>query len=416
MSKAKDFRPRLTQDEWDAVLSYRKNKSEGDTSFKQKGENAEYSFGTDRRIKSLQDLVDACDIDLQCWEIDRWVCNKWEVGAKNIAQEIQIHPLFQVKVWLKAKKGKSFFELKDELLKDLKKFSPRYPVIKRRACKEKNLLVVDPGDPHFGKYASEMETGEGYNLKKAQERFEEGIEGLIQKVSFYGFDKIVYIGGNDKLHVDTPQNTTTSGTRQDIDGMWFEHFRSAKNAEIKAIDRLLTVADVHYVHCPSNHDYKSGFMLAENIAAWYRHNKNITFDISPAHRKYVQYGTSLIGATHGDGAKEADLPDLMAKEARQAWAKTRYGYWYLHHIHHKDKKARRGSEKVQLEKDKIGVTVLHTNLNIDPEEHCHVEYLRSMSGTDSWHHRNGFQHSFKAMEAFIHHPVGGQINRLVHLF
>jgi hypothetical protein len=390
--------------------------SSADTTFKQQGDNAEYAFKTDRRIQTLQDLIDACDIDLSVWEIDRWVCNKWEVGAKNAAKEVQVHPLFQVKVWLRAKKGKSFFELKDELIAEMKRFAPRYPVIRRKALSEKHLFVVDPGDPHFGKYASEWETSEGYNLKKAEERYTEGIERLIDKVAYYKIDKIAFIGGNDKFHVDSPHNHTTSGTRQDTDGMWFEHFRSAKRCEIAAIDRLLTVADVHYVHCPSNHDYQTGFYFADNIASWYHRNKNISFDISPAHRKYMQYGTSLIGMTHGDGAKEEILPDLMAKEARAAWAQTRYGYWYLHHIHHKDKKARKGKEKIQLEKDKIGVSILHTNLGMDPEDYCHIEYLRSISGTDSWHHRNGYCGSFRAMEAFIHHPIAGQINRLIHLF
>jgi hypothetical protein len=59
---------------------------------------------------------------------------------------------------------------------------------------------------------------------------------------------------------------------------------------------------------PSNHDYQSGFFLADVISSWFRNNKNITFDCSIAHRKYFAYGTSLIGTTHGDGAKANDLP------------------------------------------------------------------------------------------------------------
>mgnify|MGYP003331832918 CR=1 FL=1 len=45
-----------------------------------------------------------------------------------------------------------------------------------------------------------------------------------------------------------------------------------------------------------------------------------------------------------------------------------------------------------------------------------VEYLRSPSGTDSWHHRNGYQHAPKAIEAFIHSKNFGQVARLTHLF
>ena len=61
----------------------------------------------------------------------------------------------------------------------------------------------------------------------------------------------------------------------------------------------------------------------------------------------------------------------------------------MHHLHHK------------ISKDYIGVT---------------VEALRSPSGTDSWHHRNGYQHSPKAVEGFIHSKEHGQIARLTHLF
>ena len=310
----------------------------------------------------------------------------------------------------------SWEQVRANLIKDMDKYAPKYPVIKRQKHKEPKLFVVDASDPHFGKYSGIEETGESYNLKVASERYQKGIEGLINKVQNEKIEKILFISGNDRNHIDNPHNTTTSGTRQDTDGMWFEHFNAAKKAEINALNTLLTIADVHYVHCPSNHDYFSGFLFADIMASWFRNNKNITFDVSTAHRKYVQYGLNLIGMSHGDGAKEADLPDLMKSEARQSWGQVKYGYWYLHHVHHKDKKARLGSQKIQIEKDKIGVSVLHTNLEIDMEFHTHIEYLRSISGTDSWHHRNGYQHVFKAMEAFLHDPYEGQVSRYTNLF
>ena len=319
-------------------------------------------------------------------------------------------------IFSKNKSEPSWETIRESLINDMVKYSPKYPTIKRGNIKDPLLFVIDPSDPHFGKYSSKEETGEQYDLNTASKRYQEGIEQLINKVSYNKIEKILFISGNDRNHIDNPSNLTTSGTRQDTDGMWFEHFNAAKKAEIKALETLLTIADVHYVHCPSNHDFFSGFLFADAISCWFRNNKNISFDITPNHRKYVHYGYNLIGMTHGDGAKEVDLPDLMKTEARQAWAKSKYGYWYCHHIHHKDKKARLGHSKIQLEKDRIGVSTINTNLEINTEEHCQIEYLRSISGTDSWHHRNGYQHSFKAMEGFLHHPKDGQIMRLNHLF
>jgi hypothetical protein len=57
-----------------------------------------------------------------------------------------------------------------------------------------------------------------------------------------------------------------------------------------------------------------------------------TFDCGIAHRKAFQYHTNLIGTTHGDGAKQMDLPLLMAVEFSKEWASTKHRYIYTHHV------------------------------------------------------------------------------------
>ena len=313
--------------------------------------------------------------------------------------------------------GKPTYEdLRDAIIADFKAVAPDYAHLQREAHKDEHLLIVDPADAHFGKYATKSETGEDSNLSTTEQRFAAGIDGLINKVCGYKFEKIIFVGGNDVLHTDNALGTTTSGTHQDTAGMWHEHYRSAKRATIAAIDRLLIIADVHFVFCPSNHDFMSGFFLCDAIRSHYHNCKNITFDCDPIHRKYIQYGTSLIGLTHGDGAKEADLPDLMKTEAKAAWAISTYSYWYVHHIHHKIKTAKKGTLNLKLEKDYRGVTVLNTGLALTAKDYCYVEYVRSLSGPDRWHITNGFAHSAKAVEAFIHHPLFGQVDRITHLF
>lgn len=47
-------------------------------------------------IKTLDDLISACEINLDIWKIDKHVINKWEVKAKDR----DVFPLFQVKAWL----------------------------------------------------------------------------------------------------------------------------------------------------------------------------------------------------------------------------------------------------------------------------------------------------------------------------
>ena len=280
--------------------------------------------------------------------------------------------------------------IREKLIDDLKSYAPKYPKIKRNKIKDGHLLVIDPADVHIGKLCMAFETGEDYNENIAVKRVLEGVQGIIDKSQGYNIDKILFIGGNDILHIDSPtKRQTTAGTPQDTDGMWYSNFLKAKQVYIDCLEMLLPLADVHFTFNPSNHDYQSGFFLADVIQSWFRLNKNITFDCSIAHRKGYRYGNNLIGTTHGDGAKQADLPLLMAQEFPIEWSKTKHRYVYTHHVHHKQSK------------DYAGVT---------------VESLRSPSATDSWHHRKGFQHAPQAVEGFIHHYSNGQIARLTHLF
>lgn len=277
----------------------------------------------------------------------------------------------------------------DELVESLKDHVPNYPKIKRKVESDGHLLVVDPADIHVGKLARAFETGEEYNAKIAVKRVLDGVKGIIQKSNGFNIDKVLFVGGNDILHIDTPQRKTTSGTPQDTDGMWYDNFLIAKQLYVEVLEMLLTVADVHFVFNPSNHDYTNGFFLADVISTHFRKCKNITFDCSIAHRKYFSYGKNLIGTTHGDGAKQQDLGSLMSIEAKDIWAYAEHRYYYTHHVHHK------------TAKDFINVT---------------VESLRSPSGSDSWHDRNGYKGAPKAVEGFIHHKDYGQVARLTHIF
>ena len=305
--------------------------------------------------------------------------------------------------WIKSKHASLFFknpnfkeaeevnykELQDAILKDIREFKPEYPTIFRNPSTDGHLLVVDPADIHIGKLCDAFEGGEDYNNQIAVKRVKEGVQGILDKASGFNIDKILFIGGNDILHIDTPKRQTTSGTPQDTDGMWYSNFLIAKKLYVDILETLLAVADVHFTFNPSNHDYTHGFFLADVIQTWFKDCDNISFDCSIAHRKGYLYGKNLIGTTHGDGAKHGDLPLLMATEFPHEWSLSKHRYVYTHHVHHK------------TSKDYIGVT---------------VESLRSPSGTDSWHHRNGYQHAAKAVEGFIHHKDFGQVARLSHLF
>lgn len=353
------------------------------------------SLGLDLNIKQEGESKARYVISDDLWDgvkAIRNACKLQNIGIENVSSG-----------WLKTKEASLRFKnplfktpdvqnwekLQETLIKDLQQYVPKFPKIERNIDGEGYLLVVDPADVHIGKLASAFEVGEAYDNQIAVKRVLQGVRGILDKARGYKIDKILFIGGNDILHIDSPKRTTTSGTPQDTVGMWHSNFLIAKELYVDVLQILLSVADVHFTFNPSNHDYTHGYFLAQIIETYFRDCENITFDCSIAHRKGFKYGNNLIGTTHGDGAKAQDLPLLMAQEFPNYWAQTKHRYVYTHHVHHK------------TSKDFIGVT---------------VESLRSPSGTDSWHHRNGYQHAPKAVEGFLHSKVHGQVARLTHLF
>lgn len=287
-------------------------------------------------------------------------------------------------------------DLLSDTISELKKHSPKYQTIKRKKIKDPHLLVVDPADVHIGKLSLAIETGEDYNIEIARQRCIEGVEGLIQRAQGFPIDRILFVIGNDILHFDNNRRTTTSGTPQDTDGQLHQIFTEGVKLYVEIIERLVTIADVDVVYNPSNHDYASGYMLAQTVAAWFRLAKNITFDVSIRHRKHYTYGNNLITTSHGDGAKHNDMPFLMAHEHPDWNNKTpQKRYVYLHHLHHKK------VTKFNSSEDKDGI---------------HLQILRSPSAPDSWHSINGYCAAPRAVEGFIHHKEHGQIAQLIHHF
>lgn len=322
----------------------------------------------------------------------------------NVGREMAengIDPSTVSKYWYRGKNmtfevttGVDLDSFREKLIDDLKREAPKSKPIKYSVKKDPHLFILDPADIHFGKLGMTEEVLDEYNLDIAKERVINGCNELLHRAANFNLDRVLLVLGNDILHVDNAKQSTTSGTLMDCSSTFWNAYRVAKNCCVTIINELKKHAPVDVLFCPSNHDFVSGFMLLDSIASWFHHDKNVSFDCRMIHRKYYQYGQNLIGLTHGDGAKENDLPQLMANESK-LWDSTKFRYFYCHHIHSMKK------VKWQSGKDYIGVA---------------VEYLRSCSGTDRWHFSNGYVGVPKAVEGFIHHPDKGQVAKISHYF
>lgn len=282
-----------------------------------------------------------------------------------------------------------------------------------------HLLVIDLADVHFLKLCVKTETGYEYNREVATHRVVEGTKALLRTAKSHGIGRVLFVLGNDILHVDGPRSSTTSGTYQDTEGTVFQGFTDAGAALELAITEASKVADVDLIHCMSNHDWLLGWALSQVVAARLTgRNPRVhatAYNLSEAHRKYYRFERNLIGLSHGDGAKEEKLYGVMVKEAREHISECLNLYWYLHHVHHKVRNIR-GEDKPYLrEKDHNGMTVHVSGEPRIEGDHLNIEYVRSPSAPDGWHDRNGFVNR-QAVECFIHHPTIGQRARFTEWF
>lgn len=299
-----------------------------------------------------------------------------------------------------------------EMLVELRKLAPKYKARKIQP-KGEHMLVLPQSDIHVGKWLSSEETGNTYNVQIAVERARQGTAELVAKAKLHGVKQFVVCVGNDILHTDNGK-TTTSGTPQDTDGSFFSMYRAAKFLYISIIEELALHADVLIVHVPSNHDWRTGYTLADAVAERFTYHPNVKNMITERHRKYIVYGRNLIMFSHGDGAKERDLLHIIATEAGEVWHKCPWRYAYLGHLHHKIRKVQ-GQVLMQTEKDKIGITEIDTTVQALAGQDLNIEYVRSPSPADGWHDRNAFVNR-PAMEAFLHHEEMGQVGRFTQFF
>lgn len=280
-----------------------------------------------------------------------------------------------------------------------------------------HLLVIDLADVHFLKLCVKSETGYEYNREIARHRVVEGTKALLRMAKPWGIGRILFVLGNDILHVDGPRSSTTSGTYQDTEGTVFQGFKDAGSALEVAITEATAVADVDLIHCMSNHDWITGWALSQAIAGRLRGNPRVRateYNLSEAHRKYYRFERNLFGLTHGDGAKEEKLYGAMVKEAREHISECPNLYWLLHHVHHKDRKTR-GEYAYLREKDHNGMTAHISGNTMEQGAHLNIEYVRSPSAPDSWHDRQGYINR-QGVECFVYHPHLGQRARFTEWF
>jgi len=330
----------------------------------------------DGKVRTVADALKKGGVDLNLWEVERSVVNSWEMGAKLPSGELVTTPLWQVKVWLKSKKGWSRDEFRALLIEDIKALKPKQPKIEAYKYGDADLLgELSIFDAHFGKLAWKPESGANYDLKIVRDRYNEAAESLLSRAKARKVGRILYVVGQDFFHTDQG-NMTTNGTPQDTDGRWQKAFRVGCQCAIDTIQKALTFAPVDVVVVPGNHDRQKAFMLGDLLDARFHNVPEVTVQNEPSLYAYYRFGTNLIGFVHGDRVgsdkRRAMLPMTMTSDRPQDAAECLNHEWHLGHVHHEEE-------------------VVWVHRTSETIRDVSVRYLPSISSVDAWHRHENYR-------------------------
>ena len=342
------------------------------------------------RIQTLEELVEHFKIDLTEWSVVRWTANKWEMGAKDAEGNVVVEPLYQVKAFLQKKKDVAAAKNEIEGLKELAKSHPWPLGVYEQEVKRPTglLLEVNTPDLHMGKLAWSVETGgPNYDVKIAESIYWKSFESLLNRVSHYQFDEILYVIGNDLLNSDDIEGRTTAGTYVSTDARYHKTFAATRTMVIKAIERLKQISPVRVLPVYGNHDRLSSWHLGDSIEMYFSNDPKVTIDNRPRPRKYHSFGRVLLMFTHGDKGKKADYPLLMATEEPELFGKALYRECHTGHTH---------------------------MTKLDEQHGVRVRVLPALCPADDWHSQNGFVGNKRSAEAYVWDKNEGLISVVYH--
>ena len=288
----------------------------------QKG-TGEVVFNSKEEIRSLDELIEKCKIDVYKWEITKYVQNYW--GNRET-------PHWQVKAWLSKKKDESVFQ--DSFIDFLESYSPVSQSImspKFHPGKPNAAIVINKQDAHYNKFDVNGEN----NIDNRFGAVAYKVETILNQASLSNnLEKVIYIVGSDEFNSEFT-GTTTRVTPQLNTDTYHNSFEAICDHEIMMITLLLNyVHEVEVVYVSGNHDEYVGWHLISWLKTYFRNSKRLTFDCSPKYRKYVSYGHTAMMFNHGDAIKPVKLAGIFPMEYKTEWSNHSMYYIFTGDKHH----------------------------------------------------------------------------------
>lgn len=230
--------------------------------------NKDGSFTSDRLIeineenlKNPEFLLNAHGYDPLEWELVSARNSIWNQGGKS-----GVKNLYASKINVKHRTEISQIEI-EEFYEDLvRNYNPKNRDYFTKPKVDDGVLYEIPiMDLHYGKFASGSLTNGAYDYIIAEKCFNTIITEAIEDIKSRKVAKILMPIGNDLLHFDNVQGTTTRGTAQDTNMRHQEMFKGCVEMLIDGITALSKFAPVELMYVPGNHDFLSSWHVSYDI-------------------------------------------------------------------------------------------------------------------------------------------------------
>ena len=332
----------------------------------------ETELTTTTEAKSIEELIALHKIDTKLYK----VASYWTK---------QIHNGFRSSLLCSKIKEDSEEKILDNFTNFLENYNPKglkVYVSDKYITDNKEIVDVEFSllDAHIDKLSidnkSLEENTSNYNLV---------LSNLIKKVSnSFEIRKAVLVIGEDFLHTDTIQNTTTNGTGLEVNSTWDKAYEKGFDTLVKAIIELNLYCDnLEIILVQGNHARTKEFYLAHALEVYFKDSeKEISFNRTSDNTKSIVLGNTFIGYHHGN-TKIDSLPLLFAtKECFSAdFGNSKFREIHVGDRHH------------YLAKEIKGVR---------------IQQSPALCGDDTWHVDNNFINNIRAGLALVYHPIKGK--------
>ncbi|MBQ2184540.1 MAG: metallophosphoesterase family protein, partial [Lachnospiraceae bacterium] len=262
-------------------------------------------------------------------------------------------------------------KLANKTRKPVKTFTPK-------TVGAENTLVVTIADVHVGLLCTKDEVGESYNINTAKVRTLGLVDQILKDNAGKTFKKVIVATLGDVLHVNDSNMATKKGTKQDTDGRFYEMAMAATDMMIEVIRRLSVLGPVHYLYVPGNHDYDSGFQVANTVKYVFESNPDVTCQVTQNIQKAMVIDRCLVGFSHGE-ERGANAALWLVTDYRKQLANADEVYVFTGHLHHNHVK------------EANGVT-------------CYG--VTSVCGSSTYETSHGYSHNYAGINAFEFTPKG----------